>query len=64
MARNDTNILPALNSPNVTVRQHKRSAPFGSDRAYNRMIKQRIVEVQQEAEERDAFKSHPVRAIY
>ncbi|RDX40299.1 hypothetical protein OH76DRAFT_1490411 [Lentinus brumalis] len=54
-----TKSLPAMGSPNVTTRPPKRAALFDTSRAEARMIKQRLCELEQELEDRDALKSHP-----
>lgn len=52
--------LPAFGSPNVTIRPPKRAAPFSTARAEARMIRQKLLEVEQELEDRDALENHPV----
>ncbi|RPD53841.1 hypothetical protein L226DRAFT_617256 [Lentinus tigrinus ALCF2SS1-7] len=51
--------LPIIGSPNVTVRPPKRSAPSYSERAEARMIRQKLLEMEQEFEEQEALKNHP-----
>ncbi|TFK82402.1 hypothetical protein K466DRAFT_666529 [Polyporus arcularius HHB13444] len=54
-----TESLPITASPNVTIRPSKRAALFDTSRAEARIIKQRLCELEQELEDRDALKSHP-----